>query len=133
MSNGVITSSVWGKIAPQRDGSPGRVTECRSCAAPILWIEKDNGKKMPVDAKTDTSHFKTCPNANEHSASNPNRQQGQGGPGLRSQPEPTGPVWIGEVDTNDESDPTWYVIKVKCSTGDKLKPGDLVKLMRRSK
>ena len=41
---------------------------CRSCGAPILWAETDNGKLMPVDkpeteSATTVSHFSTCPTA----------------------------------------------------------------------
>lgn len=43
--------------------------ECRSCHAPILWCVTARGKKMPVDPPTDdeptTSHFATCPEANQ--------------------------------------------------------------------
>lgn len=58
---------------------------CRSCGADILWVEMvDTGKKMPVDLplatvvvvngdktkgavrRAGTSHFATCPQANEH-------------------------------------------------------------------
>lgn len=44
-------------------------SECRSCGAPILWCITAKGKKMPVDVPTDdgptTSHFATCPEANQ--------------------------------------------------------------------
>ena len=130
MKDEIITKSVWGDIAPNRDGGPGRVTECRSCFAPILWVVKDNGKKIPVDAKTDTNHFKTCPHANQHSGSNPNRTHG---PPPNGQSAPAGPVWTGAIELDDADDPSWYVVRVKCSTGDKLKVGDQVKLMRRAK
>lgn len=55
-------------------GTTFRVTEdnraeCRSCGAPILWCVTARGKKMPVDVPADdeptTSHFATCPNAQE--------------------------------------------------------------------
>lgn len=42
---------------------------CRSCQAPIYWIQTMGGKRMPVDvpeaAGADTvSHFSTCPERN---------------------------------------------------------------------
>lgn len=53
--------------------------QCRSCEAPIVWVQTQNGKNMPVDAHTydngdglifnsekHTSHFATCPNADKH-------------------------------------------------------------------
>lgn len=48
---------------------------CRSCGADILWCITKKGKKMPVDLPPDgsdeptTSHFATCPNADEHRTS----------------------------------------------------------------
>jgi len=74
-----------------------KTSECRSCGAAIIWATTEKGRKMPLDAKpTSTgsfvledvdgdpraifmkgpqachkyeSHFKTCPNAKEHSHS----------------------------------------------------------------
>lgn len=132
--NGVITSSVWGEIATERDGSPGSVKPCRSCGAPILWIATRSGKRMPVDAKTDVVHFKTCPDADKHrnggapSGGAPNTGAPPTGPVA-----PTGPVWTGVVETVEATDPDWYCIRVKCATGDRLKEGDLLKVMRRAK
>lgn len=71
--------------------SIGRGT-CRSCAAPITWVEQTNGKKHPLDGSPDDlvavgleteggvggrevqhvdttinlSHFATCPDARTH-------------------------------------------------------------------
>lgn len=54
-------------------------SSCRSCKAPIVWLQTEAGKKIPVDAdsaepsdalfdsKRHVSHFKTCPNASAHS------------------------------------------------------------------
>jgi hypothetical protein len=54
-----------------------RVVHCRSCGAPIVWLDTNNNRRMPVDAATvrpeDRSyeqgqhvcHFATCPQANE--------------------------------------------------------------------
>lgn len=55
---------------------------CSSCGAPIIWAESKAGKPTPLDAKpesrfifiegvaqqimTYTSHFATCPNADQH-------------------------------------------------------------------
>ncbi len=59
---------------------------CRSCGAAIVWAVTENGKRMPLDAKpekrlvregrqepplvrvvdTYTSHFTSCPNADQH-------------------------------------------------------------------
>lgn len=56
---------------------------CRSCNAPVLWVETESGKRMPLDAEperrfvleagtspmrarlrnTYVSHFSTCPQA----------------------------------------------------------------------
>lgn len=59
---------------------------CKSCGAEIIWTVTDKGKRMPVDAAPEhrftlvrqgadmravyvpvyTSHFATCPHADEH-------------------------------------------------------------------
>jgi hypothetical protein len=51
---------------------------CRSCGAAIVWFKTSAGKNMPVDAAgvtqedlvldltRHTSHFATCPQANQH-------------------------------------------------------------------
>lgn len=80
------------------------LSTCRSCGALIMWCVTGHGKKMPVDARetatgnlvlepqpdgellaryveagtgTHTSHFATCPNADQH------RGKGQGSlPGM---------------------------------------------------
>lgn len=63
---------------------------CKSCDAPIIWVQTASGKLMPLDAKperrfvlgaaaghgdgtrtaqsaeTYTSHFATCPQADQH-------------------------------------------------------------------
>ena len=58
---------------------------CRSCGAPIIWVRMETGRRMPVDADSlttvlvvsgdrtkgamrtaGTSHFSTCPQADEH-------------------------------------------------------------------
>ncbi len=41
------------------------VKACRSCGAGIYWIVTAKGKRMPVDPDG-TSHFATCPNADQH-------------------------------------------------------------------
>lgn len=55
-----------------------RVTHCRSCRAPIVWMKTVAGKNMPVDPegideddelfdpRKHTSHFSTCPQADDH-------------------------------------------------------------------
>lgn len=65
-----------------------KVSECRSCHAPVVWVKTDAGRLMPLDArplvvfKVDEkgdpprafifsesvfqSHFVTCPNADQH-------------------------------------------------------------------
>lgn len=65
-----------------------KISQCRSCDAPVMWCGTRRGKKMPVDARPDpdgdlgidkngiaghgiagpkyTSHFATCPDASEH-------------------------------------------------------------------
>ena len=80
------------------------IATCKSCGARIMWAVTSTGKKMPVDARessrgnltlerqpdgellaryvspgagTHTSHFATCPNADQH------RGKGQGSlPGM---------------------------------------------------
>lgn len=54
------------------------MSECRSCGARILWMKTAKGKNMPVDFDVDieqekefdrdrmTSHFDTCPSAEQH-------------------------------------------------------------------
>jgi hypothetical protein len=44
-------------------GTP--VAACKSCGAGIHWIKTAKGKNMPVDPDG-TSHFATCPNADQH-------------------------------------------------------------------
>ena len=58
---------------------------CKSCGAPIVWVEMVSGKRMPVDAKPAklvvlddmpeprgsvvdcwTPHWATCPQADQH-------------------------------------------------------------------
>lgn len=55
-----------------------RITRCSSCRAKIIWFKTAAGKNMPVDADTvepeddeldlarHVSHFRTCPNADQH-------------------------------------------------------------------
>lgn len=51
---------------------------CRSCGKEIVWMKTVNGKNIPVDAETaetgddmfdaqrHTTHFATCPQADQH-------------------------------------------------------------------
>lgn len=57
-------------------------SKCRSCDARIVWLKTQKGKNMPVDWTEDAqvdadagrvfdfnehiSHFKTCPDADQH-------------------------------------------------------------------
>lgn len=55
-----------------------RIKRCRSCNAQVIWFKTPAGKSMPVDAgtveageyeldlKRHTSHFATCPKADQH-------------------------------------------------------------------
>ncbi len=43
-------------------GTPS--AKCRSCQATIYWIETTKGKQMPCNGDG-TSHFASCPNADE--------------------------------------------------------------------
>lgn len=55
-----------------------RITACRSCKAAVVWMKTSTGRNMPVnvdgvgrddetfDPKKHTSHFATCPQANQH-------------------------------------------------------------------
>lgn len=55
-----------------------RITRCRSCHAQIIWFKTPAGKNMPIDADSvephddeldlakHVSHFRTCPNADQH-------------------------------------------------------------------
>jgi hypothetical protein len=64
--------------AHSKQVDPAKVSKCRSCQAPIVWMQTRSGKKMPVDAEglTDadevfskakhSSHWDTCPNAEQH-------------------------------------------------------------------
>lgn len=69
---------------------------CRSCEAPIVWCVTARGKRMPMDP-AGTSHFKTCPNAKEHSQSG-----NTGGGGQRSTSSTPPPVQegFGDDDTS---------------------------------
>lgn len=63
------------------DAHERRITRCKSCRARIIFLATAKGSQMPVDADTveaadeqydpsrHESHFKTCPNANQHSGS----------------------------------------------------------------
>ena len=78
------------------------IQRCRSCGAEIIWCVTSKGKKMPVDAEpemrvvmiadnrkkgqvnahmmpTHTSHFATCPNADDHRSKPHARQENPGG------------------------------------------------------
>lgn len=71
-----------------------KISSCRSCGAPIIWVETERGRRMPVEAEPNSggkfvledeevdtpralyqptangerfeSHFANCPQANEH-------------------------------------------------------------------
>jgi hypothetical protein len=55
-----------------------RIKRCSSCNAKIIWFKTEAGRWTPVDADTveardeeldterHTSHFATCPNADQH-------------------------------------------------------------------
>lgn len=55
-----------------------RITRCRSCRAQIIFLRTAAGKQIPCDADTvepadedfdperHMTHFRTCPNANQH-------------------------------------------------------------------
>ena len=50
----------------------GTWVQCTSCGAPIKWALTATGARCPYDVneagqKTDVSHFRTCPNAKQHS------------------------------------------------------------------
>lgn len=45
---------------------------CRGCRALIYWIKTSNGKNMPVDVDG-TSHFATCPKADQFRHYNPDK------------------------------------------------------------
>lgn len=59
--------------ATAQEGHKDRIRQCRSCAAPIIWLDDvDAGKRIPVNAGTvspgdvrldpgrHVSHFRTC-------------------------------------------------------------------------
>ena len=55
-----------------------RITRCKSCNAKVIWLITKNLRHMLIDADTvepgdtefdhhrHTSHFATCPNADQH-------------------------------------------------------------------
>ena len=55
-----------------------QVTHCRSCHAPLVWMQTTRGKNIPVepddidaddelfDPRKHQAHFSTCPNADQH-------------------------------------------------------------------
>lgn len=127
----MIEKSQWGKFSPNRDGS---VTPqpCRDCGEAIFWIEKPDGKKDRVNAKTDKIHYYECPNGRRaQGGSNGPPQQGRGAPQQnRPAPQNAGPVWTGVVEMDAGDDPEWYAIRVRVSNSDaRLSVGDRVKVM----
>jgi hypothetical protein len=44
---------------PAEGEQPGA---CRSCGAPVMWVETKRGKRAPLNPDG-TSHFATCPQA----------------------------------------------------------------------
>ena len=86
----------FGALAGTLPDGISRIVPCRSCKAPMFWAATSSGKKMPLDAKPlesmsgkdshgvvafgiragvaskayhgakYTSHFATCPDADEH-------------------------------------------------------------------
>lgn len=38
-----------------------KVSECRSCHAPIIWTVTPSGKRMPFNVGTTVGHWDTCP------------------------------------------------------------------------
>lgn len=63
--------------AETTEAHESRIARCRACNAKIIWFKTDAGKNMPVDADTvepddealdlsrHTSHFATCPKADQ--------------------------------------------------------------------
>lgn len=52
------TIPAWAKEPPESEAP----RECRSCGAPVLWVETAKGKHAPLNPDG-TSHFSTCPQA----------------------------------------------------------------------
>jgi hypothetical protein len=63
---GVLPAPPQGALVFEIPGGTPRA-KCRSCDADVFWIQTKNGKKMPANPDG-TSHFSTCPNANQHRA-----------------------------------------------------------------
>lgn len=56
-------------VEAKTKGTITNKSECRSCSAEIFWVALPSGKKGPYDADPTgevTSHFATCPHANQH-------------------------------------------------------------------
>lgn len=125
MSVELIKSSVWGKFSPNRDGSI-HPTSCRDCGEIIFWVEKPDGKKDRVNAKTDKIHYYECPNK-------PQRGQAAPPPQNRPAPQNAGPVWTGVVEMDAGDDPEWYAVRIRVPNSDaRLAVGDRVKVMKQS-
>jgi hypothetical protein len=63
-ATGIMTADEDNDAAPDFDISKGTPGKCRGCGAEIYWVETKSGKNMPVN-RDGTSHFATCPKADE--------------------------------------------------------------------
>lgn len=129
--SGLIRESVWGKFSPNRDGSIAPVP-CKDCGEAIFWVEKPDGKKERVNAKTDKVHWSECPNR-QRKGSGPPPQNRPGAPQQGRAPQNAGPVWTGVVEMDAADDGEWYAIRVRVSNSDaRLQQGDRIKVMKQS-
>jgi hypothetical protein len=48
----------------RKDWAPTNSSACRGCRVIVMWVKTREGRRMPVNADG-TSHFATCPKADQ--------------------------------------------------------------------
>lgn len=60
-----MTAAVRGE-APATGPNGERLVRCRSCNALMYWGVTPAGKRVPISLQTGETHFRDCPNAQQH-------------------------------------------------------------------